>query len=283
MGRTFDAVAELPHILNEIKRYFVNNGNKNTRAVIGISGGKDSTIAAALLVRALGKDRVVGVMMPEGTQKDIHDSQEVCDILGIEAYTINIDNTVQALYSGLIPVRAQSEIDGPLPAIVTTNTPARVRMATLYAVAGIVGGRVIHTGNASEMYVGYTTKYGDMAGDFSIFKDYYVREILALGNILEELPPHLVHKAPGDGMTGKTDEDNFGFTYEVLDAYLLDNETPSYEVLRLIEERHERNLHKMHMLNIPYIRARTRKWENNTNRHGGCFEALHEDAPFLDF
>ena len=84
-------------------------------------------------------------------------------------------------------------------------------------------------------------------------------------------------------MTGKTDEDNFSFTYEVLDAYLLDNETPSYEVLRLIEERHERNLHKMHMLNIPYIRARTRKWENNTNRHGGCFEALHEDAPFLDF
>ena len=276
MGRTFDAVAELPHILNEIKRYFVNNGNENTKAVIGISGGKDSTIAAALLVRALGKDRVIGVMMPEGTQKDIHDSQEVCDILDIEAYTINIGDAVQTLYGGLIPVRAQSEIDGPLPAIVTTNTPARIRMATLYAVAGIVGGRVIHTGNASEMYVGYTTKYGDMAGDFSIFKDYYVREVLALGNILEELPPHLVNKAPGDGMSGKTDEDNFGFSYEALDAYILDNVYPDYDTLRKIEERHDRNLHKSLMFNIPYIRCKTRKWENYP-KHGGAFEVL---SPF---
>jgi NAD+ synthase len=155
-------------------------------------------------------------------------------------------------------------------------------MTTLYGIAALVGGRVVHTGNASEMYVGYTTKFGDMAGDFSIFYDFYVREILAIGDALN-LPTELVHKAPGDGMTGKTDEDNFGFTYEILDAYLLDNETPSYEVLRLIEERHERNLHKMHMLHIPYIRARTRKWENSTNRHGGCFELIHEDTPFLDF
>lgn len=270
MGRTFDAVAELPHILDGIKKYFVNNGNENTKAVIGISGGKDSTIAAALLVRALGKDRVIGVMMPEGTQPDIADSEEVIELLGIKHYEVNIGMAMEKL-TDEIP----NELFGKNNPIYYTNTPARLRMATLYGIAALVGGRVIHTGNASEMYVGYTTKYGDMAGDFSIFKDYYVREILALGNILEELPTHLVNKAPGDGMSGKTDEDNFGFSYETLDAYILDNVYPDYDTLRKIEERHDRNLHKSLMFNIPYIRCKTRKWENP--KHGGAFEVL---SPF---
>ena len=268
--RVIDAEKEIQHIVDEIKHYFVNNGNANTKAVIGISGGKDSTIAAALLVRALGSERVVGVMMPEGTQKDIHDSQEVCDILDIEAYTINIGDAVQALYGGLIPVRAQSDFDGPLPAIVTTNTPARIRMTTLYAVAALVGGRVINTGNKSELYIGYTTKYGDLAGDFAIFKDYCVREVLEIGDNLDELPAHLVHKAPGDGMSGKTDEDNTGIPYDVLDAYLLDEVLPEYDILRKIEERHVRNLHKRD-INMPYIRIRTRAWHENSNK---------EESPF---
>ena len=269
MGRTFDAVAELPHILNEIKRYFVNNGNENTKAVIGISGGKDSTIAAALLVRALGSERVIGVKMPNGTQSDIDDAVEVCNLLGIRHFNINIGDTYNHLIADFMNtnLNVNSQIE--------TNTPARLRMTTLYMVAAAVGGRVIHTGNASEMYVGYTTKYGDMAGDFSIFKDYYVREILALGNILEELPPHLVNKAPGDGMSGKTDEDNFGFSYEALDAYILDNVYPDYDTLRKIEERHDRNLHKSLMFNIPHIRCKTRKWEKS--KHGGAFEVL---SPF---
>jgi NAD+ synthase len=276
MGRVFNPELEIQNMITEIKKYFVQNGGKTTKAIIGISGGKDSTIAAALLCRALGSDNVIGVLMPEGNQKDIADSRRVCELLNIHSEEINIGPAVDALY-GCIGYG-----DCEIPAV-RTNTPARIRMATLYAVAAIYGGRVVHTGNASEMYVGYTTKFGDMAGDFSIFYDFYVREILAIGDALR-LPAELVHKAPGDGMTGKTDEDNFGFSYDVLDAYLLDNETPSYEVLRLIEERHERNLHKMHMLHIPYIRARTRKWENNTNRHGGCFELIHdEEAPFLDF
>lgn len=273
--RIIDAEKEIQHIVDEIKHYFVNNGNENTKAVIGISGGKDSTVAAALLVRALGSERVVGVMMPEGTQKDIHDSQEVCDILDIEAYTVNIGNAVQALYSGLTPVRAQSEIDSPLPAIVTTNTPARIRMATLYAVAGLVGGRVINTGNASEFYVGYTTKYGDLAGDFAILRDYYVRDVYAIGDALEELPAHLVHKAPGDGMSGKTDEDNMGFTYEELDAYLLDYVNPDYDTLRNIEERHKRNRHKED-IRIPYVRESTRHWDDPNHkkvfRNGSAYE-----------
>ena len=277
MGRVFNPELEIQNMITEIKKYFVQNGGKTTKAIIGISGGKDSTIAAALLVRALGAENVFGVLMPCGEQTDIADSYKVVEYLHIPHVEVNIGQVMEKLTEA-IPGGLFGKND-----VYYTNTPARLRMTTLYGIAALVGGRVVHTGNASEMYVGYTTKFGDMAGDFSIFYDFYVREILAIGDALN-LPAELVHKAPGDGMTGKTDEDNFGFTYEVLDAYLLDNETPSYETLRLIEERHERNLHKMHMLHIPYIRARTRKWENNTNRHGGCFELIHdEEAPFLDF
>lgn len=276
MGRVFNAELEIQNMITEIKKYFVQNGGETTKAIIGISGGKDSTIAAALLVRALGAENVLGVLMPCGEQADIADSYKVVEYLHIPHVEVNIGQAMEQLTEA-IPGSLFGKNE-----MYYTNTPARLRMTTLYGIAALVGGRVVHTGNASEMYVGYTTKFGDMAGDFSIFYDFYVREILAIGDALN-LPTELVHKAPGDGMTGKTDEDNFGFTYEVLDAYLLDNETPSYEVLRLIEERHKRNTHKMRMLNIPYIRARTRKWENNTNRHGGCFEVLHEDTPFLDF
>ena len=276
MGRVFNPDLEIQNMITEIKKYFVQNGGETTKAIIGISGGKDSTIAAALLVRALGVENVFGVLMPCGEQADIADSYKVVEYLHIPHVEVNIGQAMEQLTEA-IPGGLFGKNE-----VYYTNTPARLRMTTLYGIAALVGGRVVHTGNASEMYVGYTTKFGDMAGDFSIFYDFYVREILAIGDALN-LPTELVHKAPGDGMTGKTDEDNFGFTYEVLDAYLLDNETPSYEVLRLIEERHKRNAHKMRMLNIPYIRARTRKWENNTNRHGGCFEVLHEDTPFLDF
>lgn len=277
MGRVFDAELEIQYMITEIKKYFVKNGGKTTKAVIGISGGKDSTIAAALLCRALGSENVFGVLMPCGEQADIADSYKVVEHLHMPYTVVNIGSTMDALVEAIPEDHFGGGND-----VFYTNTPARLRMTTLYGIAALIGGRVVHTGNASEMYVGYTTKFGDMAGDFSIFYDFYVREILAIGDALN-LPAALVHKAPGDGMTGKTDEDNFGFTYEILDAYLLDNKTPSYEVLRLIEERHERNAHKMRMLNIPYIRAHTRKWEGSSNRHGGCFEVLHEDTPFIDF
>lgn len=268
--KVINAEEEIQHIVDEIKKYFVKNGNENTKAVIGISGGKDSTIAAALLVRALGSERVVGVMMPNGTQSDIHDSQEVCDILNIEAYTININEATEAIYKNIIPVCMDATGMMAIPPIVSTNTPARIRMTTLYAVAALVGGRVINTGNKSELYIGYTTKYGDLAGDFAIFKDYCVREVLEIGDNLDELPAHLVHKAPGDGMSGKTDEDNTGIPYDVLDAYLLDDVVPEYDILRKIEERYSRNIHKRDIC-MPYIRIKTRAWHENSNK---------EESPF---
>ena len=270
--RIIDAEKEVQHIVDEIKHYFVKNGNENTKAVIGISGGKDSTIAAALLVRALGPERVVGVMMPNKTQNDIEDSIKVCDILGIKHYTINIGYAYDALISSFT-----YDAELPVSDQITTNAPARLRMNALYMVAAAVGGRVINTGNASELYVGYTTKYGDLAGDFAILRDYYVRDVYAIGDVLTELPYELVHKAPGDGMSGKTDEDNMGFTYEVLDAYLLDWENPDYDTLRNIEERHKRNTHKED-IRIPYIRESTRHWDDpnhkKTFRHGGCYEEI---------
>lgn len=260
--KVIDVEVEIQHMIDEIKKYFVNNSNKDTKAVIGISGGKDSTIAAALLVRALGADKVVGVLMPDGVQNDISDSREVCEVLGIKSREIDIGPITH-----MFAAQFGQAYSKP---IVATNTPARIRMAMLYAVAADIGGRVINTGNKSELYIGYTTKYGDLAGDFAIFKDYTVREILEIGDNLDELPKHLVHKAPGDGMSGKTDEDNTGIPYDVLDAYLLDEVIPDYDVLRNIEERHQRNRHK-YDIHIPYIRIKTRAWHENSTKEECAF------------
>lgn len=255
---------EIEKIIDNIKDYFVSNGNENTKAVIGISGGKDSTVAAALLVRALGRDRVIGVLMPQGKQKDISDSRKVCEILGIKSYEIDIGYTCAELYRAIDEVYDNDHMVASDP-VVSTNTPARIRMATLYAVAALVGGRVINTGNASELYVGYTTKYGDLAGDFALFRNYYVRDILEIGVALNEIPSHLVLKAPGDGMSGKTDEDNLGFSYEVLDAYLIEGKYPDYDTLTKIETRHERNQHKR-VINLPCIPGPLRQWEKDEER-----------------
>lgn len=254
MFANIDPEKEIENIVNHIRYYFVENGGPNTKAVIGISGGKDSTIAAALLVRALGPERVIGVLMPNGAQSDIDDARQVVECLGIPSYEINIGATCDTLYG--------SFIDGDklrLSPQIVTNTPARIRMTTLYMVAAAVGGRVINTGNASEAYVGYTTKYGDLAGDYAILRDYYVTEVYKIGDALTELPYHLVHKAPADGMSGKTDADNMGFSYEVLDHYLLYGAVPNIEVLHNITTRHERNRHK-EVINLPHPKAKARSW-----------------------
>ena len=230
-----------------IQDYFCDNGTPDTKAVIGISGGKDSTIAAALLVRALGADRVIGVMMPQHIQSDIKDSYRVCEVLGINSYVINIGATCDKLN--------QSFIDGSdlqLTPQILTNTPARIRMTALYMVAAAVGGRVCNTGNASEAFIGYTTKYGDLAGDFALLRNFTVREVYAMGDALEELPYDLVHKAPADGMSGKTDEDNMGISYEVIDDHLLYGTIPEDpEVWENIKQRRIRNFHKVDAIKLP--------------------------------
>ena len=248
----FNAEKQRDHIIDWIKDYFVKNG-PDAKAVIGISGGKDSTIAAALLVRALGADRVIGVLMPNGTQKDIADSRRVCEHLGIPSFEVNIGAACTALYHA-IDVGYDYDKQCDKNPMVSTNTPARMRMATLYAVAALVGGRVCCNGNRSERYVGYTTKFGDSAGDFALLMDYTVREVLLIGDTLD-LPSDLVHKAPADGMCGATDEDNLGFTYEELDNFILENEYPKYDTYKKICQKHQASNHKRN--HIPFCQNTT--------------------------
>ena len=234
-----------------IKEYYKDN--PDGKAIIGISGGKDSTIAAALCVEALGADRVIGVMMPQGSQSDIDDSKEVCNTLGITPLTINIGLTCTTLMDWIAGsltfephkkkyINAINEvINNPM---IKTNLPARIRMTTLYAVAALYpNSRVVNTCNRSEDYVGYSTKYGDAAGDFSPLGNLTVREVLEIGDELG-LPSHLVHKTPSDGMCGKSDEDNLGFTYNELDDYILGTGEVSDETKAKIEKLHKSSRHK---------------------------------------
>ena len=237
MTSEFKPLVEIDNIVGWIKDYFVDQ--PKAKAIIGISGGKDSTIAAALLVRALGPDRVIGVLMPQGEQKDIEDAINVCKILNIQSKIINIGDICKECYAAY-----PGDNCGGLSKTVLTNTPARIRMTMLYMVAAENHGRVCNTGNRSELYVGYTTKYGDLAGDFALLKHYTVREVLAIGDQLTEIPSDLIHKAPADGMSGLTDEDNLGFTYAQVDAWILNGVRPDIKTYEKIIAAHDRNVHK---------------------------------------
>lgn len=203
------------NLIQWIRDWFSSNGNNETKAILGISGGKDSSICAALLKEALGKDRVIGILMPNGTQSDINDSIELVNYLGIANYTINIGNAYDAITDEL-----SSKLNLDLTSQYKTNTPSRLRMVSLYSAAALIGNcRVCNTGNLSEAMIGYTTLYGDYAGDFAPISRLTKSEVVSIGDALG-LPYHLVHKVPGDGMSGKTDEDNIGFSYDELDDYI---------------------------------------------------------------
>lgn len=230
---------EIEHIMTWAREYFSQNG-PNSKAIIGISGGKDSSITAALLVRALGPERVIAVKMPQGEQKDIDVANDLIDYLGIESYEVNIGTLYTILTAELY--NCGFGYKAHETAAHRTNTPSRLRMTILYAVAAMLGGRVVNTCNLSEDYVGFSTKYGDLSGDFGLLKQYTVREIKQIGHDL--LPARFVDKVPSDGMCGKTDEEAFGFTYEELDSFLLEGKESIPEVQRKIAIMHERNRHK---------------------------------------
>ena len=224
-----------------IKEYFYNNAKPDTKAVIGISGGKDSSICAALCVEALGKERVLGVLMPQDKQKDIDDSIRLCEHLGIDYITINIGDAVYDLKKRVIENMAPSGRTD-----MEINLPARIRMSVLYAVAQNLpeGGRVCNTCNYSEDFVGYSTKYGDAAGDFSPLGCLTATEVRQLGLEIG-LPEDLVLKTPSDGLCGQNDEDKLGFTYEQLDDYINEHwdKVPS-DVCEKIKKLHMASRHK---------------------------------------
>lgn len=239
---TFNAQETLDRLVDWVKNYFAENAAPETKAVIGISGGKDSSVAAAVCVKALGKERVIGVLMPQNEQSDIAYSRLLVDTLGIKSYTINIGETVSTFMAELgkhLEPSRQAQV----------NTPARVRMTTLYAVAASVNGRVVNTCNLSEDWVGYSTKYGDAAGDFSPLSDLTVTEVRQIGEALG-LPNELVHKVPIDGLSGYTDEENLGFTYAELDRYIRHETDLSDkpELREKIDRLHRCNLHKLELM-----------------------------------
>lgn len=243
MGFNVQKVTE--DLVKWTRDWFEQNG-PGCNAVVGISGGKDSSVVAALMVRALGRERVIGVLMPNGEQNDIHMSHLLVEHLGIEHYTVNIGGAFEATIAAM-------KAAGVEPSRQTViNLPPRLRMSALYAVSQSRNGRVANTCNLSEDWVGYSTRYGDNAGDFSPLSHLVVREVKALGRYLG-LPEALVEKAPSDGLTGKTDEDNLGFTYAVLDRYIREGVCEDPAIKEKIDRKHVQNLFKLqYMPCFPY-------------------------------
>ena len=232
----FDAAHAAESCIEWIREFFEKNG-KGCNAVLGVSGGKDSTIVAALLVRALGKERVIGVLMPNGEQKDISDAYAVCELLGIRHLVVNIKDAVDGVAGAIEKTVALSEQ-------ARVNLPPRIRMSTLYAVSQCYNGRVANTCNLSEDWVGYSTRYGDSVGDFAPTSCFTVEEVKLIAAYLG-IPERFYNKVPADGLCGKTDEDNLGFTYKMLDDYIRRGIEPEPRIKAHIDSLHEKNLFKL--------------------------------------
>lgn len=242
---SFDALKVKNDIVKWIQDWFEVNG-KGCKGVLGISGGKDSSVVAALLVEALGKENVVGVLMPNGEQFDIDVSEALVKHLDIQSYVVNIKEA----YDGVLSELNKSGIELTPQAV--TNLPPRLRMTTVYAVSQCVNGRVANTCNLSEDWVGYSTRYGDSAGDFSPLAKLTVQEVKAVGRVLG-LPDMFVDKVPIDGLCGKTDEDNLGFTYATLDRYIREGICEDEEIKAKIDRMHRINQFKLELMPVfPY-------------------------------
>lgn len=224
-----------------IREFFEQNG-KDCNCIIGISGGKDSSVAAALCVEALGRERVIGVLMPNGEQADIDMAEKLVEFLGIQAVTINISPLVQAASQGV-----QTALEEGMSEQAAVNLPARLRMAILYAVSQSRNGRVANTCNLSEDWVGYSTRYGDSVGDFSPLSNLTTAEVKLVGRAAGLLQD-LIEKVPSDGLCGKSDEENLGFSYEVLDRYIRTGEIADAAVKEKIDRLHEKNMFKLELM-----------------------------------
>lgn len=239
--------------INEIIGWLTDyKENTNCKGVVlGISGGKDSTVVAMLAKKVWG-DNVLGIMMPDGEQRDIADSVAICSVLNLRCSMVNIGGAVDYLVK---TINASVHcIDVSQKAI--TNIPPRVRMTTLYAIAQSIGYRVIGTGNASEAFIGWTTKWGDSAYDLNPIYHLTCTEVVEIGKVLAEefgLNPRYVEKSPSDGLTGRTDEDNFGFTYEQLDRVIQGDRKVDQEVQDKIRTLWMSSRHKTRM---PYTMRR---------------------------
>lgn len=239
----FDAKRVKDNLVLWIQNWFACNG-PNCNAIVGISGGKDSTVAAALCVEALGKDRVIGVLMPNGVQFDIKDAEAVVNHLQIRHAVVNIDKVFNACLDNVIQATGTiTQSNHGYSEQACINLPPRLRMTTLYAISQSMNGRVVCTDNLSEFYIGYSTRWGDNVGDFCPLLNLTSDEVMAIGDVLG-LPYYLVHKTPFDGLCGKTDEDNFGFTYKILNNYIRTGVCEEEEIKKKIDALYMRNRFK---------------------------------------
>ena len=239
--KPFNAKEVKDQAVQWIRDWFEENG-PGCNAVLGVSGGKDSSVVAALCAEALGKDRVIGVTMPNGVQPDIDDSLRLIRHLGIRSCSVNIGQAYDALMAAVKEQLGTLEAEVSRQTVI--NMPPRLRMTAVYAVSQSMNGRVANTCNLSEDWVGYSTRYGDAAGDFAPLGGLTVEEVIAVGRELG-LPRELVEKTPSDGLCGKSDEDNLGFTYAVLDRYIRTGECDDAQTKALIDDKHRKNLFKL--------------------------------------
>ena len=239
--KSFNAKEVKDQAVQWIRDWFEENG-PGCNAVLGVSGGKDSSVVAALCAEALGKDRVIGVTMPNGVQPDIDDSLRLIRHLGIRSCSVNIGQAYDALMAAVKEQLGTLEAEVSRQTVI--NMPPRLRMTAVYAVSQSMNGRVANTCNLSEDWVGYSTRYGDAAGDFAPLGGLTVEEVIAVGRELG-LPRELVEKTPSDGLCGKSDEDNLGFTYAVLDRYIRTGECDDAQTKALIDDKHRKNLFKL--------------------------------------
>lgn len=235
----FDALKVKNDIVKWIQDWFSDNG-PGCNAIVAVSGGKDSSVVAALCVEALGADRVIGVLLPKGVQHDIDVSRALVSHLGIRSFTLNIQDAYDGVISQLNEALGSDNIKDQT----LTNLPARLRMAAVYAVSQSMNGRVANTCNLSEDWVGYSTRYGDNAGDFSPLSYLTVNEVKAVGRVLG-LPSEFVDKTPIDGLQPLTDEQKLGFTYDTLDRYIREGICEDPAVKERIDHLHRINLFKL--------------------------------------
>jgi len=186
-------------------------------AVVGLSGGVDSSVIAALLVNALGAENVIGVMMPYvgmSSKTSVEDAAELANRLGItRLYLRPINKAVDSIVD-------TTELSVKLNALRKGNIMARVRMTILYAFAGVYDGRVVDTCNLTEVMVGFFTKYGDGGCDYNPVRYVYKTWIWELAKHLK-LPQSIIDKAPSAELEpDQTDEGDMGITYRALDLLL---------------------------------------------------------------
>lgn len=255
---------KLENILVGLQNYKIDSKCKGV--VLGLSGGKDSTVVAMLAKKIFG-DNVLALLMPNGEQKDISDSIAIAETLKIDYRIINIETVINNLKHNIEYI-LKSIKDGrdkdwfencpPISDKAKTNIPPRIRMTTLYAVAQTLGYRVIGTGNKSEAYIGWTTKWGDSAYDFNPIANLTCTEVIEVGKILAkefELDEKYIVKTPSDGLCGMSDEESFGFTYTQLDYVIkcnesgarINNDIISLDIVDKIERMHKYTNHKRRM------------------------------------